>query len=191
MKIVFASMLALLAGFGVVLGAAAQGTGSSELSRSDARFLQRAAADGLAEVQLGQLAQQKGLREEVKQFGKLMVVDHTKANQQAQAIAQAHNVQLPTTLDKKHERELKKLSGDKLVGPDFDREYMAKMVSDHRKDVSQFRKRANAKTQTDVTRFAAATLPTLVSHLESARATNDLAQAGKRTGERATGSTKP
>jgi putative membrane protein len=153
--------------------------------------MQHAAADGLAEVQLGQLAQRKGLRDEVKQFGARMAEDHGKANQQLQAIAQAHGVQLPTTLDKKQQRELDKLSGDKLVGPDFDREYMAKMVSDHRKDVSQFRKRANAKTQTDVTRFAAATLPTLVSHLDMARATHDLAQAAKRTDKRETGSTKP
>jgi putative membrane protein len=120
-----------------------------------------------------------------------MVDDHTKANQQLQQIAQAHGVQLPTGLDRKHERELKKLSDDKLVGPDFDRAYMSRMVSDHRKDVSEFRKRAKAKEQNDVTRFAAATLPVLVSHLDAARATNDLAQASKRTGDRQTGSSKP
>ena len=78
-----------------------------------------------------------------------------------------------------------------LIGGDFDRAYMSRMVSDHRKDVREFRKRANAKSQTDATRFAASTLPVLESHLAAARATNDIAQAPKRTGDRQTGSTKP
>jgi hypothetical protein len=64
-------------------------------------------------------------------------------------------------------------------------------VSDHHKDVREFRKRANAKQQNDVTRFAAATLPVLESHLEMARSTSDIAQDAKRAGDRVTGSTKP
>jgi putative membrane protein len=191
MKTFAHTLFAAAAGLALAFPAAAQDKASTDLTRADVRFLQRAAADGQAEVELGKLAQQKGLRDEVKQFGARMVEDHSKANQQVQSIAANHNVSLPAGPDKKHERELRKLSDAKLVGPDFDREYMAKMVSDHRKDVAQFRKRAHAKTQTDVTRFAAATLPVLQSHLDMARATNDLAQAGKRTGDRETGSRKP
>jgi putative membrane protein len=161
----------------------------SDLPGADVKFLQKAAQDGLAEVELGQLAQQKAMRDEVRQFGKRMAEDHTKANEQLKAVASAHNVSIPSALDRRHEREMNKLS--QLVGGDFDRAYMSRMVSDHRKDVRQFRKRANAKTQTDATRFAAATLPVLESHLAAARATNDIAQGPKRAGDRQTGSTKP
>jgi putative membrane protein len=179
-----------------VLGAAlsfalpgiAQNNGS-DLPGADVKFLQKAAEDGLAEVELGQLAQQKALRDEVRQFGKRMAEDHARANEQLKSVASAHHVSVPASLDRHHEREMNKLS--QLIGGDFDRAYMSRMVSDHRKDVRAFRKRANAKTQTDVTRFAAATLPVLQSHLETARATNDIAQAPKRTGDRQTGSTKP
>jgi putative membrane protein len=118
-----------------------------------------------------------------------MAEDHAKANEQLKAVASAHHVSIPSALDRRHEREMNKLS--RLVGGDFDRAYMSRMVSDHRKDVRAFRKRANAKTQTDATRFAAATLPVLESHLAAARATNDIAQGPKRSGDRQTGSTKP
>jgi len=161
----------------------------SDLPRADVKFLQKAAQDGLAEVQLGQLAQNKALREEVRQFGARMAQDHGKANEQLKSIAASHGVQVATTLDRHHEREMNRLA--ELIGGEFDRAYMSRMLDDHRKDVSQFRKRAKAKKQNDVTRFAAATLPVLESHLAMARATNDVAQAPKRTGDREMGSRKP
>ena len=161
----------------------------ADLPRADVKFLQKAAQDGLAEVQLGQLAQHKALRDEVRQFAARMVQDHGKTNEQLRSIAASHDVKLPASLDRHHEREMNRLS--ELIGGDFDRAYMSRMLDDHRKDVSQFRKRAKAKKQNDATQFAAATLPVLESHLEMARATNDIAQAPKRTGDRETGSRKP
>jgi len=175
-------------GLALALPGAAQ-VSKADLPRADVKFLQKAAQDGLAEVQLGQLAQNKAMRDEVRQFASRMVADHGKANEQLKSIAASHGVQVATTLDRHHEREMNRLSG--LVGGDFDRAYMSRMLDDHRKDVSQFRKRARAKKQNDVTQFAAATLPVLESHLEMARATNDIAQAPKRTGDRETGSRKP
>jgi len=162
---------------------------SGDLSHADTEFAQKAAEDGLAEVSLAQLAQQKALREEVREFAKRMADDHAKANAELKDIAARHNIQVASTLDRHHEREMNKLSS--LIGGDFDRAYMSRMVREHRKDVKEFRKRANAKQQDDVTRFAAATLPTLETHLRMAQATNDIAQGPKRTADRETGSSKP
>src|SRR5262249_4257521 len=47
---------------------------------SDKAFAKEAAAGGMAEVKLGQLAQDKGSSSAVKEFGKRMVDDHSKAN---------------------------------------------------------------------------------------------------------------
>ncbi|HZZ95046.1 MAG TPA: DUF4142 domain-containing protein [Usitatibacter sp.] len=168
-------------------GAAENAAG--ELPRADVKFLQKAAVDGLAEVELARLAQHKAMRDEVRQFANRMVDDHSKANEQLKAIASSHGVQVPAAIDRRHEREMNKLS--QLIGGDFDRAYMSRMLSEHRKDVKEFRKRANAKKQDDVTRFAAATLPVLESHLDMARATYDIAQDPKRYGNRQAGSTKP
>src|SRR5436309_1341649 len=102
---------------GLALGAAAQGT--KIVSGADARFLQKAAADGLAEVELGQIGTDKAMRDEVKQFATRMVADHRKANEDLMELAASKGVQLPTEVDAKHRKVLDKLRG--LSGPDFDR----------------------------------------------------------------------
>jgi putative membrane protein len=181
-RVVFATLISL----GLAFGASAQK--ADPLPHGDVSFMKKAAADGIAEVELGKLAQQKAVREEVKQFAARMVEDHGKANEELRKVAAAHGVELPTTLDKRHQKELDRMG--KRVGPEFDRAYMKAMVKDHRKDVDEFREHAKSRKPNDVTRFAAATLPTLDSHREAALATNDIVQASKRTGDRETGSTR-
>jgi putative membrane protein len=176
---------ALALGFAVGAAAAADG----KLARSDARFLQKAATDGLAEVELGRLAQQKAMRDEVKQFATRMVEDHGKANEELKAVAATNGVALPAAPDKAHEKLMRKL--EKLTGGDFDRAYMKAMVKDHRKDIDEFREHARSKRDDDARAFAAKTLPVLQGHLDAALATNDIVQAPKRTGKRETGSSKP
>jgi len=117
-----------------------------------------------------------------------MVADHTKANDEVTALAMSNGVKLPDGPDKKHAKEKDKLA--KLSGPDFDREYMRKMVKDHKEAVKDFRKEAKAKHPNDVNAFAAKTLPVLEDHLRMAQVTYDIAASGKRTGDRQTGSTK-
>ncbi|MGZ5048453.1 MAG: DUF4142 domain-containing protein [Usitatibacter sp.] len=180
------SSLAVLA---LALGASAQALAKSSLPRGDVKFLQETAADGMAEVELGKLAQQKAMREEVKGFATRMVDDHSKANEDLKAVATASGVDLPAGPDKKHQKMMAKL--EKLSGGDFDRAYMHDMVVDHLKDVHEFREHAKSRKDNEAKAFAARTLPTLQGHLDAALATNDIVQAPKRAGNRTTGSTKP
>jgi putative membrane protein len=54
----------------------------------DQSIVNKAAQGGKAEVTLGQLASQKASNQKVKDFGKRMVTDHGKADQQLTGIAQ-------------------------------------------------------------------------------------------------------
>lgn len=157
------------------------------LGRSDAKFIEKAATGGRAEVELGKLAQQKAMREEVKEFATRMVEDHGKANAELEKIASANNVKVPADVDKKTRKEIDKLS--RLVGGDFDRAYMKRMVKDHKEDVEDFRKEARSKQATEARAFAQDTLPTLEEHLAMAEKTYDVADAIKRSGNREAGST--
>ena len=154
--------------------ATAKATAGS-VSSGDRRFMEKAATGGLAEVQLGQLAAQKATSDEVKKFGQRMVDDHGKANDQLQQLATSKGVNLPTELDRSTQRELDKLS--KLSGAEFDREYMKHMVSDHTKDVSEFKSEAKKAKDGDVKQFAASTLPTLEQHLSLAQAAERAAKS--------------
>ena len=121
---------------------------------------------GMMEVELGRVAAQKGMSDSVKQFGQRMVDDHSKANTELTTLASSKGITLPTALDDKHRKDVTKLSA--MSGAEFDRAYMKMMVSDHKKDVSEFEKQSTKATDPDVKAFATNTLPTLKDHLQQA-----------------------
>lgn len=134
---------------------------------ADSRFAKEAAQGGMAEVKLGQLAQDKGSNDAVKSFGKRMMDDHSKANDKLKDAASKDNVTLPTDVSAKDQATYDKLS--KLNGAAFDRAYAKDMVKDHQTDVSQFQKEASAGKSDSLKGFASETLPTLQAHLKEAK----------------------
>jgi putative membrane protein len=158
-----------LATAGMICLASAQSMAA--LSSTDRTFAEKAAAGGLAEVSLGQLAQQNGSSQQVKDFGQRMVTDHTQANQELQQIAQTDNLTLPTTPDSKDQAIEKRLSA--LKGSSFDAAYTQDMVKDHQQDIAEFKREAQSGQDPALKAFAQKTLPVLQQHLqmaESARA---------------------
>jgi putative membrane protein len=138
---------------------------------SDMKFATEAAVGGMEEVQLGQLAAQKGASDEVRQFGQKMVDDHTKANEDLMQVASGKGWTLPASLDAKHQADVQKLSA--LTGDAFDRAYVKMMVSDHKKDVGEFQKESTRGADADVKSFATRTLPTLQEHLQMIQRIDD------------------
>jgi putative membrane protein len=132
-------------------------------------FMNDAAIGGMAEVQLGKLAQENGMNPRVKNFGEMMVRDHSAANDDLKAIARQKNVTLPDNLGK-HQDHYNDLS--KKKGADFDKAYMKMMVDDHQDDIKAFEKIAENGTDPDIKTFASQKLPTLRKHLDSAKAIN-------------------
>jgi putative membrane protein len=130
----------------------------------DNHFAMEAAAGGMAEVKLGQLAADKGSSDFVKQFGQKMVTDHGKANDDLKAVAQKDNITLPTDIMPKDQALYDKLS--KMSGKQFDTAYVAAMKKDHMKDVADFKKESMNGKNPDVKDFATQTLPVVQSHLQ-------------------------
>ncbi len=130
-------------------------------------FMKKAAVGGMAEVELGQLAQQKGSSARVKEFGARMVRDHSKANQELKQLAGLKGVTLPTALDSKNQKVVAHLQ--KLSGVAFDRAYMSDMVADHKEDIADFQTEGQGGKDPDVKAFATKTLPTLEEHLKMAQ----------------------
>jgi putative membrane protein len=165
--------LSLVATFGY----AADKSGAN-LSKDDRSFIMDAAQGGMKEVEMGKLAQQNGQSDGVKQFGKRLEDDHSKANDELKGIAQKLGVNLPASLDKKHQGMVDKMN--KVKAQDFDRTFAKDMVSDHEKDVKDFRKQADKGKSADLKQFASQTVPTLEEHPKIAR---DLAGSSKDAGK--------
>jgi putative membrane protein len=129
----------------------------------DRVFLQKASEGGLAEVQLGQLAAEKGNSAEVKQFGQKMVEDHTRLNEQMKPIGDTLGVNAPKHLNKVDQAEYDKLSG--LSGDAFDQEYITDMVKDHRKDLHEFRREETATSNPELKQAVSQAEQVISQHL--------------------------
>jgi putative membrane protein len=138
------------------------------LSAAEKTFATEAAHGGLAEVQLGQLAEQKATSPQIKEFAQRMVKDHTQANQELMQLGKTENLTLPTQLDAKHKSEMDRLSA--MSGNAFDTAYMQDMVQDHQKTVADFQKQAQSGSDPALKSFAQKQLPILQQHLQMAQA---------------------
>lgn len=125
--------------------------GDSAQMTKDKMFLRQAAEGGLAEVQFGQLAAQKGGSDDVKAFGQKMVDDHGALNKDVAEVADSVGVILPKRINKTDQAEHDKLNG--LSGEEFDTEYLTLMVKAHHKDLREYRLEA-ADTQDPALREA-------------------------------------
>jgi putative membrane protein len=136
-------------------------------SSPDAKFASEAASGGEAEVKLGQLAQQNGQSSVVKEFGRRMETDHSKANEELKQAASQAGVSLPSEMSASDRVTYERLS--KLHGAAFDRAYAQAMVTDHEKDIAAFEKESRSGQNEAIKSFAQQTLPTLKEHLQLAR----------------------
>jgi putative membrane protein len=129
-------------------------------------FIKKAIEGNLAEVAVGQLAQQKGGSNGVKDFGRQLEADHSAANQKAMNVASSLSVTPPTEPSKQQKETYQKLS--KLSGAAFDRAFVKEAVTDHKKDIAEYEK--EAKRQNDpAAAYANETLPDLHKHLQTAQ----------------------
>ncbi|MDB5132578.1 MAG: Membrane protein [Mucilaginibacter sp.] len=135
----------------------------SSATMTDTTFAAKAAVGGMAEVALGKMAAAKGTDSKVKDFGKMMVMDHSKANNELMAIAKAKNIVLPAALDAEHQAKSDSLS--KLSGKDFDKAYVKAMVEDHQKTLDLMKGEAANGKDTELKGFAAKTAPVVQTHL--------------------------
>ena len=86
------------------------------------------------DIETGALAEKKGTTKEAREFGKMLVHDHTMVRQQGRDLAKKLAVR-PTppkdfALAKDHEEAMKKLRAAK--GADFDREFLQHEVEYHK-----------------------------------------------------------
>jgi putative membrane protein len=127
----------------------------SSLSAKDKTFMKKAAKGGTMEVTMGKMAEQNAQSDDVKSFGKRMVTDHSKANDELKSIASKKGVQLPS-----------KESSSNWTS---DKAYMDTMVKDHEKDLAEFKQEANSGSDPDVKKFADDTAKVIQEHLDLAK----------------------
>jgi putative membrane protein len=148
----------------------------------DIAFMQNAAMSNRAEIELSDLAVHQSESEPVRRFARMMIDDHTAVGNEAQQLARAQNITLPTQPDTLHRTAAERLTT--MRGPDFDREYLRLMVDDHLSTVAKFQHASTSAQDPKVRDFAGRWLPSLRQHLDMARrlsADTGMAPAGGAT----------
>ncbi|MDB6004306.1 MAG: putative outer membrane protein [Prosthecobacter sp.] len=137
------------------------------LDAADVKFVKTESAAGIAELKLAELGVQKAERADVKAFAGMLVTDHTQANKELAALATEKGVEVSAVIDSKHADTFQKL--EKAGKSDFDKEFLADMISDHKKCVSNFEEAAKDAKNSDVKTWAGKMLPALKAHLAKAK----------------------
>ena len=148
--------------------AAAQGSGPRSGLAADSIFIQTAGSIGLLQAKLGMLAQKKATSPAVRDFGKRMVDEYSKANEELAAGAKQAAYPAPVILrqDKQVlDRFLSMGSGS------FDKNYMAEMVKEHGEAAQLFKQEAESGRVASLKQLASNMLPAVQQHLSLATET--------------------
>ena len=141
--------------------------GNPKAAAQDRLFLNTAVQGGLAEVQLGTLATQKSGNDMVKQLGQKLVDDHTALDDMLKANAKATGVSVPDKPSKKDMAEYNKLNG--LSGAEFDKEFLAYAVKDHKKDLSDYQEEDGKTPNPDLKATVDKGIQMISMHLQMAQ----------------------
>lgn len=147
-------------------------------NEKDAQFLVEAATINMEEIALGKLAQTKGNMKEIRDLGKMMVMDHEKALNDLKGLAAQKSVELPAALPEDVQD-----AHDKLMeksGADFDKEYASKMVKGHKDAIDKFEKASENAEDLDIRNWASSMIPSLQGHLEHSQKCEEMAKAAKK-----------
>jgi len=130
----------------------------------DAQFLVNAAEINLEEIQLGQLAQQKGTTAHIKELGKMMEDAHTKSLSDLAVLAQGKMITIPNAPTESAQDVYKNLN--EKTGSDFDQAFSDRMVDGHKDAINVFEKASSNCSDPDIKNWATAALPALRTHLD-------------------------
>ncbi len=137
------------------------------LAQADQTFVMNAGQDGMAEVQMAQLALTKARSARVKAYANEMISDHTPANQQLMTLAQQKGVTPPAMVSDMQQQQMTMLQGES--GARFDRDYMRSQVAGHEAMVQVVQDELANGQDADLKAYAQTNLPVVQKHLMQAR----------------------
>lgn len=136
---------------------------TNTLNDTDRQFMMNASYSNNAEVDAGGAAASMGLTASVRNFGAMMVADHTTAQNELRLIgSQVGVTNLPTTPDSAHIAMKQKLM--MMSGRAFDSAYMKMQVVDHQSTINLLQNEINNGRHQSVKNYASSKLPNVQMH---------------------------
>lgn len=144
----------------------AQGQQQTRLSQQDQEFARKAAVGNIFEVETARIAVEKSDSEQVQDFARRMIEDHSTAQDQLVTLARQEDFTPPVELDQEHQQKLQKLRN--ASGEEFNRQYIEGQITAHRQTIDLFNTEVEQGKNPQLQDFARETLPILRTHLDMA-----------------------
>jgi putative membrane protein len=141
------------------------------LSPADEKFLQKADSQQELEIQLGAYAGAHGVNSLVTAFGARVVSYETPLLTQLDSLASGLGVTLSNMLDAADQRIANRL--ENLTGATFDMAYAQQTVTDHTRDIRDYRREAAKTGIVAIQTYINNAIPVLQTDLEFATAARD------------------
>jgi len=127
-------------------------------------FVTNAAISDMYEIQAGQIAQKKGQSQGVKDFGKMMVTDHTALSNEMKPLITAAGKTPPTGLDERRKGMIDNLNA--AAPADFDKTYLAQQEAAHNEALTLMQGYADKGDDAGLKGAAGKAVPKIQAHLD-------------------------
>ena len=132
------------------------------LSEGDRAFIDQAAQGGHAEVSMGQSAAESK-NPAISAFGKQMVADHSKMNDELATLAKQKGYEPPASADLAS--QAKGAVVDVLPGKTFDSQYVSSQLDDHKETLALFENEARSGQDPELKALALKAIPVIQEHI--------------------------
>ncbi len=160
MQITRIPYLTLLAAVGIASAAS--------LSPTDKQFMVSAAKTDMTEAHEGQMAENQGRSDDVKNFAKTLVQDHTNSYTQLSELAAKEGVAIPKGINASRDPSIRYLVH--LTGQRFDQAFAKNEITAERQTIAVFKREAAHGKDAEVKAYATKMIPVLEKHVQLAEA---------------------
>ena len=170
--------LAILSTILVVLFGVPAFAASTDAELATKTYVLNAAMCELFGVESGKLGQEKASDPAIREFGKVMVEDHTKSGAKLREVITTLQLesQMPKALDKEHQHRLQELSEVERLA--FDREFLSMQIKGHEAALALHQAYANTGPDEPVRAIAADAAKLIERHLIVLRRIKNLPAGG-------------
>lgn len=136
------------------------------LNAVDVKFVKQEAAAGMGVVKVAELGVKKAESADVKALAEKLVTDHSGANAELKQLAVDKGIDLSAVIEPADAKTFQSL--EKVSGAEFDKEFLAAVVSGHKKCVSNFEAESKDAKNNDLKMWVDKMTPVLKNHLARA-----------------------
>lgn len=150
----------------IVVAEVSRGAATGNKNAEDVEFLVDAMRTSLAEIELGELAAERGLDPRVRDYGTKLATDHRAHAAELERLLEPLNVTVPE--EPSADAQLHHAALGRLAGQEFDGAFIEMMVASHSEAIEQYGAQTHANPDRSLAEFASASLPMLREHLRIA-----------------------